>query len=212
MKLHWLLSGILGFLLCGLPANAGKLMSWDFASQNNRLTFTTDEDVEPQIKLVENPTRLVIELPGTTLGRTTVREKYLGSVRGFRVGQSSEDTVSLVIELAPGYNIDLDRVKLKNKDDKRWTIKIPNPRIAPTTTADNSLDSDNNRRVNNRGLNRNRTPIRPLNPTNNSTNNSRPIAPTPQPDNTSGSINRVTNSSSSSSPYVKATSHGHQRK
>ena len=50
MKLHWLLSGVLGALLVSLPANAGKLLSWDLASGNNRLTFTTDERVQPQIK------------------------------------------------------------------------------------------------------------------------------------------------------------------
>ena len=193
MKLHWLLSSILGFLLCGLPANAGRLISWDFATQNNRLTFTTDEGVQPQLKLVENPTRLVIELPGTTLGRTTVKEKYLGAVRGFRVGQSSEDRVSLVIELAPGYNIDLDRVKLSNSANKRWTIEIPSPRIAPAPTVTRSPSPSN---INQRPLNQERPLNRPLNP--------RPIPPRSQLDNTPQNANRATNSS----PYVKATRNG----
>ena len=163
MKLHWLLSSILGVLLLGLPANAGKLISWEFKSQNNRLEFTTDEGVEPQVKLIDNPTRLVIELPETTLDGTTVKEKYLGAVRGFRVGQSSDDTVSLVVEVAPGYTIDVDRVELKNISDKRWTIEIPNPRIAPAATATRTLPPPN---INNRRVNRD--PLtRPINPRNN---------------------------------------------
>ena len=219
MKLHWLLSGMLGVLLLGLPANAGKLIFWEFQSQNNRLAFTTDEGVEPQVKLVDNPTRLVIELPETTLDRTTVKEKYLGAVRGFRVGQSSEDTVSLVVELAPGYTIDLDRVELTNIANNRWTIEIPNPRIAPAATATHSLPPSNTNSP--PPLDRDRL-ARPINPTNSpppldKDRLSKPINPTSSPlpvtpnapnpselDNTLGTANRVTNSS----PYLRATRHG----
>ena len=179
----------------GLPANAGKLVSWEFQSRNNSLVFTTDESVKPQIKLVDNPTRLVIELPGTTLGRTTVKEKYLGAIRGFRVGQSSNDTVSLVVEIAPGYTIDVERVKLNNSSNNRWTVELPNPKIAPTATANRTSSPSN---LNNRPLNR--EPLaRPLPPL----NSPRPVTPNPSPlDNRNA--NRVTNSSS----YVKTTRNG----
>ncbi len=201
MKLHWLLSGMLGVLLLGLPANAGKLIFWEFQSQNNRLAFTTDEGVEPQVKLVDNPTRLVIELPETTLDRTTVKEKYLGAVRGFRVGQSSEDTVSLVVELAPGYTIDLDRVELTNIANNRWTIEIPNPRIAPAATATHSLSPSNTNSP--PPLDKDRL-SKPINPTN-SPLPVTPNAPNPSElDNTPGTANRVTNSS----PHLRATRHG----
>lgn len=195
MKLHWLLSGILGVLLVGSPANAGKLLSWDFASGNNRLTFTTDESVKPQIKLVDNPTRLVIELPGTTLGRTTVKEKYLGAVRGFRVGQSAKDTVSLVIELAPGYTIDFERIQLQDSANKNWTVEIPSPRIVTAATARRPLPpaNTNNRPLNRQSLTRPLPPLkRPLN-----------VTPNSQLENNSRNVNRV-----SSSPYVKTTRNG----
>ena len=196
MKLHWLLSGVLGILLVGLPANAGKLLSWDFASGNNRLTFTTDEGVKPRIKLVDNPTRLVIELPGTTLGRTTVKEKYLGAVRGFRVGQSSKDTVSLVVEFAPGYTIDVERVQLRDSSSKKWTIELPNPRITPAATANRPISPAN---INNRPLERKPLPrtIEPI-------RSPSPITPNSQLDNSPRNANRVTNSS----PHVKATRNG----
>ena len=206
MKLHWLLSGILGALLFGLPANAGKLVSWDFQSQNNRLAFTTDEGVEPQVKLVDNPTRLVIELPGTTLDRTTVKEKYLGAIRGFRVGQSAEDRVSLVVEFAPGYTINIDQVKLESDADKRWTIELPNPRIAPATrTATRSIPSakinDDDRPVESNRL------VRPIDPP----NNPRSVTPNPQPNNSpnhSRDNSRDNNQVTASSSYFKITRNG----
>ncbi len=237
MKLHWLLSGMLGVLLLGLPANAGKLIFWEFQSQNNRLAFTTDEGVEPQVKLVDNPTRLVIELPETTLDRTTVKEKYLGAVRGFRVGQSSEDTVSLVLELAPGYTIDLDRVELTNIANNRWTIEIPNPRIAPAATATHSLSPSNtnsppplDRDRLARPINPTNSPppldkdrlARPINPTNspppldkdrlskpiNPTNSPLPVTPNAPNPSELDNTPGTANRVTNSSPHLRATRHG----
>ena len=196
MKWQWFLLGILGVLLGGLPANAGKLVFWDFQSQGNRLEFTTDEGVKPEIKLVENPTRLVIELPGTILDRTTVKEKYLGTVRGFRVGQSSQDTVSLVLELAPGYTVDLDQVELRSIANKRWTVELPNPKINNATTANRPISPPS---TNERPLPPLiREPLtKPISPLDN------PATSEPQLENNSQNSNQT-----SSSPYVKATRNG----
>ena len=198
MKWQWFLLGILGVLLGGLPANAGKLVFWDFQSQNNRLEFTTDEGVQPQIKLVENPTRLVIELPETVLEGTTIKEKYLGMVRGFRIGQSSNNTVSLVVELAPGYTVDLDQVELRSIANKRWTVELPNPKIITATTANPTISPPSTNEL--RPLPPlNREPLtRPINPPDNPATVSNP-----QLENNSQNRNQT-----SSSPYVKATRNG----
>ena len=144
MKLRWLLLSILGALVFGSPAEAGQLLSWEFAKNKDRLVFITDEGVQPRAKLISNPTRLVIELPGTTLGRTTVKETYSGAIRGFRIGQSTSNTVNLVIELAPGYTIDPERVKFRGVSPTEWTVEIPSPRVAdfpPTeTSSERSLE------------------------------------------------------------------------
>ena len=130
MKLRWLLLSILGVLFCCSPADAGQLLSWEYEKDENRLVFITDEGVQPQAKLISNPTRLVIELPDTTLDRTTVKEQYSGAVRGFRIGQSTENKVNLVIELAPGYIIDPQQVKFRGASPTEWTVKLPSPKIA----------------------------------------------------------------------------------
>lgn len=83
MRFHWLLSSFLGIFLFCLPARAGKLISWEFESRDNNLVFITDEAVQPKAQLITSPTRLVIDLPGTTLGRETVKENYSGAIRGF---------------------------------------------------------------------------------------------------------------------------------
>ncbi|MGL4881501.1 MAG: AMIN domain-containing protein, partial [Waterburya sp.] len=113
MRFHWLLSGFLGVFLFCSPALAGKIISWEFEEQDNNLIFETDEGVQPEAELLSNPTRLVIDLPGTTLGRETVKESFNGTVRGFRIGQSEPDTSRIVVEFAPGYTVDSDEIEFE---------------------------------------------------------------------------------------------------
>jgi N-acetylmuramoyl-L-alanine amidase len=59
----------LSIFLFSFAAQAGQLRGWRFDSNQNRLEFTTDGGVQPKAQLIANPTRVVIDLPGITLGR-----------------------------------------------------------------------------------------------------------------------------------------------
>ena len=146
MRFHWLLFSFLGVFLFCSPANAGKILSWEFETEENNLVFITDEGVQPKAKLIGNPTRVVIDLPGTKLGRGTVREEYQGAIRGFRIGQPTSNTSRIVIELAPGYTFDAQAIRFRGISPTQWTVQLPEPRISTvTTTATESSDSDSNR-------------------------------------------------------------------
>ena len=132
MRFHWLLSGFIGIFLFCSPAEAGKIISWEFESEDNSLVFKTDEGVQPEAELLNNPTRLVIDLPGTVLGRETVKENYQGSVRGFRIGQPERDTSRIVVELAPGYTIDADEIEFDGVSSTHWSVEFPQPKVART--------------------------------------------------------------------------------
>ena len=130
MRFNWLLSGFIGvFLLCS-PAKAGKIVSWEFESQDKSLVFKTDEGVQPEAELLSNPTRLVIDLPGTILGRETVKERYQGAIRGFRIGQPQPNTSRIVVELAPGYTIDADDIEFESVSPTHWEVEIPQPKVS----------------------------------------------------------------------------------
>lgn len=136
MRFNWLLSGFIGvFLLCP-PAQAGKIISWEFESQDKNLVFKTDEGVQPEAELLSNPTRLVIDLPGTILGRETVKENYQGPVRGFRIGQPQPNTSRIVVELAPGYTIDPDEIEFESVSPSHWEVEIPQPKVSRFATSD----------------------------------------------------------------------------
>lgn len=125
-KLLSLLLGV-GILLFSSPAEAGQLQSWQFNSRENRLTFTTDEGVLPSVQLVPDPMRLVIDLPGTRLGRSRISQSADDGIREIRLAQFNANTTRIVIELSPGYTIDPTQVKVQGASDTNWMVQLPTP-------------------------------------------------------------------------------------
>lgn len=118
-------------LLSATVAQADTLTNWRFDARQNRLEFTTDEDVQPIAQLLPNPSRVVIDLPGIRLGRPKVTQPLTGSLQTLRVGQFNAATARLVVELAPGYTIDPQQVKVTGTSATRWRVQLPTPKPAP---------------------------------------------------------------------------------
>ena len=130
MRLNRLLSSLLGglsFLLLAPPVEAARLQFWRFEARENRLLFTTDGGVQPRAQLIFNPTRIIVDLPGTTLGSATVSQAVGGRIREVRVGQFNADTTRLVIELSPGYTVDPQRVQVRGETSRQWIVQLPTP-------------------------------------------------------------------------------------
>ncbi|TVP65448.1 MAG: N-acetylmuramoyl-L-alanine amidase [Nodularia sp. (in: Bacteria)] len=139
MKLHWLLPSTVGtIVLLSSPAVAAKLESWRFDANQNRLEINTNSAVQPQAQLIFNPTRLVIDLPGTTFGRPQSTQQIGGAIRAVRVGQFDPQTTRLVVELSPGYTLDPQQVQFENVSTNRWQVQLPTP-IAESGVEPNRL-------------------------------------------------------------------------
>ncbi|MFS0513164.1 N-acetylmuramoyl-L-alanine amidase [Nostoc sp. UIC 10607] len=130
MKLHWLLPSTIGTIfMLSSPAMAARLESWRFDANQNRLEINTLGNVQPQAQLIFNPTRLVIDLPGTTFGRPQITQQVGGGIRSIRVGQFDTETTRIVVELTPGYSLDPKRVKFVGTTGDRWTVQLPRPEV-----------------------------------------------------------------------------------
>lgn len=127
MKLRWLLPSFLGFFLLSSPAEAARLLSWRFDANQNRLSFTTDTGVQPKAQIITDPTRLVIDLPGIILDRSTIEQSIGGAIRAVRVGQFNNRTTRLVIELNPGYTLNPQQVIFQGLSPTQWTVQLPIP-------------------------------------------------------------------------------------
>jgi N-acetylmuramoyl-L-alanine amidase len=136
VRFHWLLLSAVSSLLLALPAQAGKLVFWRFEPDQNRLVFTTDDRVQPTAQLIPNPTRVVIDLPGIVLGQPSVTQNFSGTVRSVRIGQFDAQTTRLVIEIAAGYTVDPQQVKIRGISPTQWTVELPEPqRISPSSSS-----------------------------------------------------------------------------
>ncbi|ADI63276.1 N-acetylmuramoyl-L-alanine amidase [Trichormus azollae] len=126
MKLHWLIPSSVGTIfMLSSPAMAARLESWRFDTNKNRLEINTSSPVQPQAQLIFNPTRLVIDLPGTTFGRPQLTQQVGGAIRALRIGQFDEQTTRLVVELVPRYTLDPNLVKFTANTGSRWLVELP---------------------------------------------------------------------------------------
>ncbi|MEX0268817.1 N-acetylmuramoyl-L-alanine amidase [Leptolyngbyaceae cyanobacterium UHCC 1019] len=132
MKSRWLFPGIVGFfLLLSAAAEAATLQFWRFSQTQNRLEIRADQGVQPRAQLLQNPARLVIDIPGTRLGRPKQTEAYRGTITSLRVAQFERDTTRIVLELAKGYTLDPTQVKFRYSNARQWTVELPQPTVLP---------------------------------------------------------------------------------
>ncbi|HLO50629.1 MAG TPA: serine hydrolase [Kamptonema sp.] len=130
VKLRALLPSLLSVFLLNSPAKADILTSWHFDSTRNQLEFTTDSKVQPKVQLIANPSRLVIDLPGIILEDRETPQQGASFIQEIRVGQFDSDTTRLVIELAPGYTLDPQQVRVIGESSTRWSVQLPTPVFA----------------------------------------------------------------------------------
>lgn len=143
MKIHWLVSGttFLTVLMLSSPAHGARLSSWRFDANKNQLEFQTDGPVQPKAQLIFNPTRLVIDLPGTTLGRRELPKPIGGAIRSVRVGQFNSQTARIVVEMNPGYTLDPEQVKFVPVNPTKWTVQLPAPKVEKNALSSRNIYS-----------------------------------------------------------------------
>jgi N-acetylmuramoyl-L-alanine amidase len=141
LRVRWLLLSLLGVCCFAGPAQADQLQSWRFDRTRNRLEFKTDEAVQPTAQLVFNPTRVVVDLPGIRLGRPQITENVGGAIRSYRLGQFNANTARIVIELAPGYTLDPNAVRVRGITNSSWVVELPQPQLESATSPSNPSTS-----------------------------------------------------------------------
>ncbi|MEL6938705.1 MAG: N-acetylmuramoyl-L-alanine amidase [Cyanobacteria bacterium J06598_1] len=139
MRLNRLLPALslAGALLLALPVGAAQLQDWRFDAQENRLTFTTDDSIQPTAQLISNPTRLVIDMPGTTL--SSAEDLAVGgAIKEIRVSERDAETTRLVVEYNPGYTVDPSQVQVRGESSRQWTVQLPEAIETPQPIAEES--------------------------------------------------------------------------
>jgi N-acetylmuramoyl-L-alanine amidase len=129
LKRNWLWLSLLSIVLFSSPAEAAKLQFWRFDAGQNRLQFTTDEGVQPSVQLIPNPARLVIDLPGVVWGRSQMTQSVGQAVQSVRIAQLNPQTTRIVIELAAGYTLDPQQIRVRAASPTDWSVELPVPQF-----------------------------------------------------------------------------------
>jgi beta-lactamase class A len=145
MRLRFLLLSVVSIVLLSSPIKAARLQSWSFDQARNQLHLTTDSGVQPRAFLIKNPTRLVLDLPGTNLNRDTVRQSFGSAIKEIRIGQVDSKTTRMVIELAPGYTVSPDKLLIKGDSSSHWIVNFSS---IERVTANNSFEQSANNKSN----------------------------------------------------------------
>lgn len=109
-------------------AFADTLKNWQVTP--SQFEFTTDQAVQPQVQIVPNPTRVVIDLPGIRWKGEKINQSQTGAVQTLRIARFEKDTTRIVLDLQPGQTIDPNQVVVKPKSARQWTIQLPPPQSA----------------------------------------------------------------------------------
>jgi len=127
IKLGCLLPTIFSALTLSTAATASSIANWHFDRTHNQLDLVTDDNVQPRVQLVANPTRVVIDLPGIAFGRAQTTSKIGTTVQAVRLGQLDENTTRMVIDIAPGYTLNPRDVKVQGENSTHWSVQLATP-------------------------------------------------------------------------------------
>ena len=129
--------GVVGFCLFdGSPAKASaRLQTWQFDTTQNRLFFSTETGVEPEVKLLNDPRRLVIDLPGIISEEAIGNQLVGGIVKAVRVTQLRGETTRIVMDLNDGYDITPKDIKVWGLTNQQWIVQLPGAQPPPQAPA-----------------------------------------------------------------------------
>jgi N-acetylmuramoyl-L-alanine amidase len=108
-------------------ASRGQLTTWSVSPDGRQLQFKTNQGVQPRARLIFNPTRLVIDLPGMRLGRPPFSQSLSGRFKVLKGGQFDPGTARLVIQLDSGYTLDPNAIEFQGLNPSHWIVKLPAP-------------------------------------------------------------------------------------
>jgi N-acetylmuramoyl-L-alanine amidase len=94
------------------PALAAVLSSWEFDGAANQLELTVEQGAKPTYSVLNQPPRIVVELPKTQLGTRTSQKTYSGVVRQIQVQESGAGLLRIVIEFSAEVILNPGQVRL----------------------------------------------------------------------------------------------------
>uniref|UniRef100_A0A0C1N4F0 AMIN domain-containing protein n=1 Tax=Tolypothrix bouteillei VB521301 TaxID=1479485 RepID=A0A0C1N4F0_9CYAN len=110
-----------------------RLEDWRFNPEALQLEIALSAPSQPHQFYLAQPPRIVVDLPDTKLGNVSTRRNYSGAIQSIRISQLNADVTRIVLDLAPGTQLDPARVQLQpiSREANRWVLR---PAISSNNT------------------------------------------------------------------------------
>ncbi|MEH2174480.1 AMIN domain-containing protein [Nostoc sp.] len=118
-----------------------KLNNWRFSPKTQQLEINLSAGTTPRYFYLAQPSRLVVDLPNTKLGKVTTQQNYSGAIKSIRISQLNANDTRIVLDLATGTVFNPKKVQLQpvsRKNSTRWVFR---PVFSSKTTAVKSGNS-----------------------------------------------------------------------
>jgi AMIN domain len=110
----------------GFAQPFAQLNNWQFNPKAQQLEINLSVTATPQYFYLAEPPRLVLDLPNTKLGKVTTQQDYSGAIQRIRISQHNENMTRIVLDLAPGTQLQPNQVQLQpisRQNPTRWVFK-----------------------------------------------------------------------------------------
>jgi hypothetical protein len=106
-----------------------QLDNWQFNPEAQQLKINLSATVKPQYFYLPEPPRLVLDLPNTKLGKVPTQKEYSGAIQKIRISQMNENVTRIVLDLAPGTQLQSNQIELLPLSPQKPTRWVFNPHI-----------------------------------------------------------------------------------
>ena len=122
----WIPTLTLALLSLAARVEAAKLTYWNFDFKDGRIDLITDSAVKPRVLIAPKPTRIIIDLPNTTVSKAKNLKKLNGRyVKEMRVAQYNKTTTRVVLQLSRRYTISPRKLQIKGIAPNKWFVRLP---------------------------------------------------------------------------------------
>jgi AMIN domain len=100
-----------------------QLQDWRFSPEFGQLEFTLSGASVPKVFFLSQPSRLVVDLPGTKLGFVPTQQNYSGAIQRVRLSQLDANVTRIVLDFAPGTPINPSQVLVQPTSPTSWVLR-----------------------------------------------------------------------------------------
>ncbi|MBP0028473.1 AMIN domain-containing protein [Roseofilum sp. Guam] len=135
-SLGWI--GAIALYFLAFPALAAELRQWQYDPLKTQLELIFQGKITPRYFVVENPLRIILELPDTEIQVPTDRNFYSGLIQEISLETSESDKTQLILYLSPGVTLAPESVQIESSPTSAGFYRTV---IRPLITQDRSTST-----------------------------------------------------------------------